>query len=176
MHLPEDNSTIVASLVDYLYRGSFPKPSVDGDYSKALRLYCLAGKICMTTLMDKCLDEIRRNAATFNRRPGPGLIKQIYSKTSSDSMIRKYYAGIVSCGIARWGKEGTRVDEFIELHANCPDFLLDVFRWQLDHGIDVAEALRKNRLIPLHEVVELFGPCEFHSHGEVETCYLKAGK
>jgi len=68
------------------------------------------------------------------------------------------------------------VDEFIELHANCSDFFLDVFQWQWDHGIDVAEVLRKNRLIPLHELVELFRPCEFHSHGEVETCYLKAGK
>jgi hypothetical protein len=130
----------------------------------------------MTTLMDKCLDAIRLKAATFNRRPGPGLIKQIYSETSSGNMIRKYYAGIISCGIARWEKEGMRVDEFIELHANGFDFFLNFFQWQWDHGIRVAEALRKGRLIPMHELVELFGPCEFHSHGEVETCYLKAGK
>jgi hypothetical protein len=75
---------------------------------------------------------------------------------------------VVATNLSRSHKhEPSGVEEFMSLSTDCPDFFVDVFRWQAEHGREVALSRKKEIL----EIIEIFGPCEFHSHRKDEKCY-----
>ncbi|KAE9381257.1 hypothetical protein N431DRAFT_505669 [Stipitochalara longipes BDJ] len=177
MYLPQDSPQAVSSLIDYLYRGTLPvHEDFEEAHHRAMELYVLSERICLVALMDKCCDAIRRSYTIGNCKPSVDLVRCIYSNTCDGSKLRKYSASLIACWIAEWGSEARNAEEYMTLHTEYPDFFLDIFRWEVKHGKDVAKAITKEQLVDTHKPVEMFGPCEFHSHGEDQTCYLKDAK
>lgn len=176
MYLPEDQPEAVSSLVDYLYRGALPTgdPKEDSGYRKLPELYFLAEKLCMNALADKCCDLIRVRCRAKKRMPGPLPIRRVYLNTCDGSKLRIFCASIIACSMAKGTISSVkRLRSYLSLNDGCQNFFVDLFKWQLDHGKAVSEELSKNQNMSESELVELFGPCKFHSHGKDKKCYLK---
>jgi hypothetical protein len=172
MYLPEDHPAVVASLIDYLYRGALPEATNDDGYSLLVCLFFLAEKLCMTVLIDRVCDAIRFRNIPLKSVPTPQSIKMIYSNSREGSTLRKYCAGIIGCLVIKYSKETHFGDAYNVLHDECTDFFVDVFKWLLEHGKAIGLSTNVNG----PELLELFGPCEFHSHGKDEQCHLKTGE
>jgi hypothetical protein len=176
MYLPEDEPEAVSSLIDYLYRGALPAgdPKEDSGYKKLLELYFLAEKLCMNALMDKCCDAIRVRCRAKKSRPGSLLIRIVYLNTCDGSKLRSFCAGIIACGMIKGMISSVKgLRSYLALNNGCQDFFVDLFKWQLDHVKAVNEELSKNQNMSEAELLEIFGPCKFHSHGKDKKCYLK---
>jgi hypothetical protein len=171
MYLPDDDPDAFSSLVDYLYRGVLPKAK-DGHYATLLlKLYILAEKLCLSTLMDNAYDTVHSYCCLSGSLVTPKHIPHIYSNTHGGSKLRMFCTGQVAYCLAT-----TRTGYFGENYLNrledCPDFFMDVFRWQVEHG----KKINMSREGKIMAIVDMYGPCEFHTHGDKEECYLKGAK
>jgi hypothetical protein len=171
MYLPDDDPGAFSSLVDYLYRGVLPKAKDNYHASLLLELYILAEKLCLSTLMDKACDAGHSYSSLSGKRVTPKLIAHIYSRTHGGSKLRKFCASQVAYYLATTctGSFGENILDGLE---DCPDFFMDVFRWQVEHGKKINMS-KESKIMAMDD---MFGPCEFHTHGDKEECYLDGAK
>jgi hypothetical protein len=131
MYLPGDDPDAFPSLVDYLYRGVLPKAKDDHYATLLLKLYILAEKLCLSTLMDKACDAAHSHTSLSGRLVTPKHIAHIYSRTRGGSKLRKFCAGQVAYYLATT-RTGNFGENFLDPLEDCPDFFMDVFRWQVE--------------------------------------------
>jgi hypothetical protein len=172
MNLPEDYPNTVASLIDFLYRGTLPKTPQTSNYRPILRLYFLAEKLCMPALTNILMDRIQylhrtRNEAGFVDEN----IKKIYDNTRVGSKLRLYCAVCVVCSVAKRERSDEWAAEKEEMFlGDHPEFFLDFFNAQRKYGKKVMFG----NVHPSHVRGEKgFGPCEFHDHDDGEICHRK---
>jgi len=169
MYLPDDNPGAFSSLVDYLYRGVLPKAKDDYHAALLLELYIIAEKLCLSSLMDKACDAVHSYSSLAGKLVTAKLIAHIYSRTHGGSKLRKFCASQVAYYLAT-----TRTGNFDYFGGleDCPDFFMDVFRWHVEHGKKI-NMFKESKIMAMED---MFGPCEFHTHGDKEECFLEGTK
>jgi hypothetical protein len=171
MYLPEDDPDAFSPLVDYLYRGVLPEAKDNQCATLLVKLYILAEKLCLSRLMDKACDAVHSYSSLSGRLVTPNHIAHIYSRTHGGSKLRKFCAGQVAYVLAK-ARTGHFGKDCLDRLEDCPDFFMDVFRWQVEHG----KKINMSRESKIMAMVDMFGPCEFHTHGDKEECYLNGAK
>jgi len=178
MYLPDDEVRAVSALVDFLYRGWIPKaidtsrwPQIAHDL---IALYILAEKICMPELMDRAMDELSSTCCRSKTRLGDYYISQIYQNTHEKSKIRAYCVSGFACTMAvKNNIDDAWCDRYAQLSETCPEFFVDIFRFQAKHFKTLATSPYKKGLELLASIA---GTCTFHTHEKDEDCYLKGSR
>ena len=170
MHLPEDESTAVSYLIDFLYRGPGPKSGATTE--DLLSSFFLAEKICLQEMIDHIMDQIISLAKERKKIFAPAQIIETYRNTSQGSKLRLYCAASLAIFCARfpevqtpeWKAEWTGVTE------TFPEFWVDIFHVRSKHGRNIYKAFATAKASDIF-TVKGFKLCDFHVHGSGQPCH-----
>jgi len=156
MHLPDDNGEAVANAIEYLYRGSIPMAALN-DTAKIRRLYYLAEKWGMFTLMNTAMDQLLKlyvlDMSTSINKPGTTVINSIFKNTHEKSKLRKLCVALIISTMLFQPNGGEshleKGDRFAENLSDCPEFFVELFRTQLSlaEQLRVAYGSKRSRVV-----------------------------
>ena len=90
MYLPEDNPGAFSFFVDWLYRSPLPAGHTQPYLANLYHLWTFATKICLTKLADDAMDRIQDTCKEHDHFISDGLLKEIWGRTETDSMLRSW--------------------------------------------------------------------------------------
>jgi len=169
MYLPEDHPDEFASLIDFLYRGAAPdwEAARDPTFS-GVGLNFLAEKYCMPELQDRTVDAIRALHRMKNMCYSTEQIDDIFHSGSKDNKLRLLAVAEVAFRVRHYIGDKDRGYWYLELSKTCPEFFVDLFRFQIKY----AWHLEKKQYHWSDALAHL-DPCTFHVHENDAACYLK---
>jgi hypothetical protein len=182
MRLKEDDVEAMATLINFLYRGTVAEGPQDCTTEQsstfvgiALKSYYLGEKFCLDDFMNRLLDSIASHVRSKTPRSMSLLgtcSENIYKNTHSTSRLRRYVslevAFILTSGTELQSSDGNRevLQDYINATKVVPDLCSDVFQtiWQLKEH--------------LGGFMENFPPagfdiCYFHVHPPGILCHPK---
>ncbi|KAH8602981.1 hypothetical protein B0O99DRAFT_697600 [Bisporella sp. PMI_857] len=175
MYMPEYDPEPMAGVIDYLYRRYVPTVRTTNSHHlptgvQFRKLYYLAEKLCLPSMMDKLLEELKHCHIVGNTFITTRSVSDVYNNTCENSKLRLYYAAFVGIFILKKKYKEKSIQEaekFAEMAFSCPQALRDVILFQAKFGAKATRSSVRHNDPTTIEGIEM---CYFHTHKPDEAC------